>query len=95
MTKQVIPEAAVKAGWLASLRNDLSSSDITRILEAAAPHMLAPVLSLAADWEAQGERDIALSKTIEDEHISMELLTEGAAMVENARHIRNAIGGVQ
>jgi hypothetical protein len=49
------------------------------------------VLSLAKDWDARGEHDMAYSKTIPDEDIAMELLTNGADMVENARHIRNAI----
>ena len=35
--QQVIPDAAVEAAWLASLRNDVNKADITRILEAAAP----------------------------------------------------------
>ena len=62
-------------------------------LEAAAPHLMAPILALADQWHAQGEDDMAVSKTIQDEHISTTLLAEGAAMVENARHIRNAIEG--
>lgn len=36
-----IPPNAIKAAWLASLRNDASSLDIVRILEAAAPFMQA------------------------------------------------------
>ena len=49
------------------------------------------VESLAAAWSARGEHDMAYSKTIPDEGIAMALLTNGADMVENARHIRNAI----
>jgi hypothetical protein len=52
---------------------------------------LARVNALAADWEARGERDIADSKTFEDEDIAMAFLTEGANKVEAARHLRNAL----
>jgi hypothetical protein len=48
-------------------------------------------LALAEAWTARGEHDMAYSKTVPDEYIAMELLTNGADMVENARHIRNAI----
>jgi len=48
--------------------------------------------ALADEWEARGESDMAGSKQILDGHIAMALLTEGASLVENARHIRNAIG---
>jgi len=41
MSESRIPPEAIKAAWLASLRNDVSSLDIVRILEAAAPYMLA------------------------------------------------------
>ena len=54
---------------------------------------LSRVSQLANDWHMCGESTMAYSKTVPDEHISMNLLTEGAAMVENARHIRNAIAG--
>ena len=94
MTTQVIPEAAVEAAELAykhaapclSTRNALIEA-----LEAAAPHMLAGVAALAEAWEARGEHDMAFSKTLPDEDIAMEILTSGAQMVENARHIRNAM----
>lgn len=46
-----ISDEAVKAAWLASLRNDVNSEDIIRILEAAAPHILAPVVALADEWQ--------------------------------------------
>jgi len=49
------------------------------------------VESLAEQWHARGEHDMAYSKTIPDEDIAMALLTNGADMVENSRHIRNAI----
>ncbi len=49
------------------------------------------VLALAEQWHARGEHDMAYSKTIPDEDIAMALLTNGADMVENARHIRAAI----
>jgi hypothetical protein len=49
------------------------------------------VEALAALWEARGESDMAYSKTIPDEDIAMALLTSGAGMVENARHIRIAL----
>lgn len=51
------------------------------------------VTTLANRWEDRGEHDMDYSKTIQDEDISMHLLTEGASMVENARHIRNALKG--
>lgn len=54
---------------------------------------LTRVAALADAWEAQGEHDMACSKDIPDEDIAIALLTEGATMVENARHIRNAIEG--
>jgi hypothetical protein len=73
---------SVKRGYL---------DDARRMLEAAAPHMLAGVVALANDWETRGERDIADSKTFEDEGIAMAFLTEGANKVEAARHIRNAL----
>ena len=60
-------------------------------LEAAAPHMLAGVTALADAWEARGEHDIKVAKTIKDEYIASEILGHGAQMVENARHIRNAM----
>lgn len=63
------------------------------VLEAAAPYLLAPITRLADEWHEQGEELMADSKTIQDEYISVELLKEGATMVENARHIRNAIAG--
>jgi len=37
----VIPDAAVEAAWRESLRNDVTRADLKKILEAAAPHMLA------------------------------------------------------
>lgn len=61
-------------------------------LEAAAPHMLAGVTALADAWEARGEHDMEVSKAIKDEYIASEILGHGAQMVENARHIRNALG---
>lgn len=67
---------------------------------AAAPSTVARLLgiverveALASAWEARGEHDMKFSKTIPDEDIAMAILTEGASMVENARHIRNAIKG--
>lgn len=53
------------------------------------------VQELADLWTKRGEHDMAFSKTVPDEDIAMVLLTEGATMVENARHIRNAIAGNQ
>lgn len=52
---------------------------------------LARVEELASAWTARGEHDMAFSKTVPDEDIAMVLLTEGASMVENARHIRAAV----
>ena len=48
--------------------------------------------ALAAAWEARGEHDMKVSTSIRDEYIATEILGHGAQMVENARHIRNAIG---
>jgi len=61
-------------------------ASIPRLLSA-----LDAVDKLAEQWHARGEHDMAFSKTIQDEDIAMELLTHGAGMVENARHIRNAV----
>jgi len=67
-------------------------------ISAALPHVLAEqqakldaVTKLAEQWHARGEHDMAFSKTIADEDISIAILTDGASMVENARHIRNAL----
>ena len=54
---------------------------------------LTRIEALAEQWTKRGEHDMAFSKTIPDEDIAMVLLTEGASMVENARHIRNALKG--
>lgn len=54
---------------------------------------LARVLALAEDWESKGEADIAFSKTVAEEYASLEFLTHGSDLVENARHLRNAIAG--
>lgn len=59
---------------------------MTRLLAA-----IEAVLELADNWQARGEHDMAYSKTIPDEDIAMSLLTSGADMVEDARHIRNAL----
>lgn len=48
---------------------------------------------LATGWHLRGESDMAFSKTLPDEDIAMAILTDGAAQVENARHIRNALKG--
>jgi len=56
---------------------------------------LARVNALADAWEARGEHDMAVAKIIKDEHISEEILGSGAQMVENARHIRIALGGAK
>jgi len=53
--------------------------------------VIARVEALAEMWHKRGESDMAYSKTIPDEDIAMAILTDGAARVENARHIRNAI----
>jgi hypothetical protein len=63
-----------------------SQADVPRLLSA-----LDAVVALAQQWHARGEHDMAFSKTIADEDIAMELLTHGAGVVENARHIRNAV----
>ena len=52
---------------------------------------LARVEALAEQWTKRGEHDMAFSKTVPDEDIAMVLLTDGASMVENARHIRAAV----
>lgn len=104
---QVIPDEAVEAASKALYESrymdmrvweDLDAADqdemreeLAIALEAAAPHLMAPILALAEQWHTQGEDDMAVSKTIQDEHIAVTLLTEGASMVENARHIRNAV----
>jgi hypothetical protein len=49
------------------------------------------VEALAASWEARGEHDMEASKEIKDDYISMEIMGHGADMVENARHLRNAL----
>jgi len=75
--------------WIDSPDIDFIASartDIPRLLSA-----LEAVEALAQQWHARGEHDMAFSKTIQDEDIAMELLTHGAGMVENARHIRNAV----
>lgn len=64
-------------------------------MSAESEEAVARVLTLADLWEREGERDMAYSKTFTDERIAMILLTEGAAMVENARLIRNAVRGVE
>lgn len=107
----MIPEAAVEAaakalfvmfGPRSATLEDLNTEDKAEelaaarvILEAAAPHLMAGVKALADAWESRGEYDMAFSKTIPDEDIAMELLTGGAQKVENARHIRNAIGATK
>lgn len=48
---------------------------------------------LAIGWHLRGESDMAFSKTLPDEDIAVAILTDGAAKVENARHIRNALKG--
>lgn len=50
------------------------------------------VEQLAALWHSRGEHDMVYSKTIPDEDIAMAILTDGAQRVDNARHIRNALG---
>lgn len=62
-------------------------------LDAAGPQILAGVISLSDQWEAEGEESIAAAKKIPDEDIAAMLLIDGATMVENARHIRDAIAG--
>jgi len=81
-----------------SVKQEVKAADAAFI--AAAPSTVAGLLAvverveaLASAWEARGEHDMKFSKTIPDEDIAMHLLTEGASMVENARHIRNAIRG--
>ena len=69
--------------------------DALHYLEAAAPHMLAGVTALADAWEARGEHDMKVAKIITDGYIATEVLGHGAQMVENARHIRNAIGSAK
>jgi hypothetical protein len=90
-----IPTEAVEAAgeflppvWTS---NEVYRAQLIQALEAAAPHLMAPLVALAEQWNARGEHDMAYSKTVPDEYIAMELLTNGADMVENARHIRNAI----
>jgi hypothetical protein len=53
------------------------------------------VEALATAWNARGEHDMKVAKMIKDEYISMEILGHGADMVENARHIRNAIAATE
>lgn len=88
-----IPESAVEAAMAAYRGGDWLDHHATRvaILEAAAPHMLAGVTALADAWEARGEHDMKVSKTIKDEDIAIAILTDGATKVENARHLRNAL----
>ncbi len=65
---------------------DITQYDRDRLLAA-----LDAVTALAEAWHSRGESDMTFSKTIPDEYIAMEILTNGAQMVENARHIRAAI----
>ena len=69
--------------------------DITDLLVLARKQQAAidAVRALADAWEARGEHDMKFSKSIPDEDIAIEILTNGAGMVENARHIRNALEG--
>jgi hypothetical protein len=62
------------------------SNDRARLLSA-----LDAVEALAQQWHARGEHDMAFSKVIDNEDVAMALLTNGADMVENARHIRTAV----
>lgn len=96
---QIVPEAAVEAAarWMADRDGDIIdwteyAIEARPILEVAAPHVLAGVTALADAWEARGERDMKVAKTIKDDYISSEILGHGAQMIENARHIRNALG---
>lgn len=45
----MIPDEAIDAAYDASIRLDITTSDIERILEAAAPHMLAQTLEDMAE----------------------------------------------
>lgn len=68
-------------------------SDVAFLLNLARKQQaqLDAVRELAATWHMRGENDIAYSKVIPDEDVSMALLTNGSDMVENARHIRKAL----
>ena len=87
--------AVYGSGFDGSPQKEAWLADFRIALEAAAPHLMAGVKALADAWESRGEYDMAFSKTIPDEDIAMELLTGGAQKVENARHIRNAIGATK
>ena len=82
--------------WEDCKQPDRAAGERMALALASITHLLArldAVEALAAIWEASGESDMAASRTAGDEHIAMVLLTEGAAMVENARLIRNALRG--
>lgn len=64
-------------------------------LEAAMPYLLAGVIALSDQWEAEGVQSMAAAKQIPDEDIAAMLLMDGAAMVEYARLVRAAIGGAE
>jgi phage gp36-like protein len=70
-------------------------ADVPFLLDLAGKQQaqLEAVRDLADQWHARGESDMAFSKTIPDENISIVILTDGATMVEIARHIRNALEG--
>jgi hypothetical protein len=100
----VIPEAAVEAAARAMYAQDGGVGEFSlpvyedyakAMLEAASSHMFAGVTALADDWEKRGEYDMAYSKTVADEDIALQLLQAGAQMVDDARLVRNAIGGAE
>lgn len=49
------------------------------------------VEALAADWESRGEYDMAYSKTMTDEEAAIQILANGAQLVDDARLIRAAL----
>lgn len=71
----------------------ITPSDVAFLLDLARKQQvkLDAVESLAIGWTLRGESDMAFSKTLPDPDIADAILTNGAQMVENARHIRTAL----
>jgi len=71
----------------------VAMQDRTFLLDLARKQQAAidAVKRLAIGWTLRGESDMAFSKKLLDPDIADAILTNGAQMVENARHIRNAL----
>jgi hypothetical protein len=76
------------AKFIANARADVAYLlDLARKQAAA----LERVERLAIGWTLRGESDMEFSKRIPDPDIAIEILTNGAQMVENGRAIRAAL----